>query len=176
MHSPDRQATSATPGSSVQSIPTGENGVRGNTQPPPARGDGRTVCQFQQTDKQEGQKAQALTAFEIARCVDALPCAGGTTKDTAGRPFGSHLSARTTPNPPSFTIWHHGRRTRRRSYALVIAEDRRRLAFAICRGVLRERCEPIRALESAGTPIDTGGGAVIWVITCQLTISDLRDS
>ena len=36
-HSPDIQATSATPWIAVQSLPTGEDCVRGNTQPPPTK-------------------------------------------------------------------------------------------------------------------------------------------
>ena len=73
--------------------------------------------------------AQALTALEIARNMDALPRAGSTTEDTAGCPSRSHLRTGAAANPaPPANGWLLGR-TRPWSHTLAVADDRRALAY-----------------------------------------------
>ena len=63
----------------VQSFPLAEYAVRGTTQPPPAIIIKRRIVSkikvLTGAYKSETKNKNKLTAFEIARGVDALPCA-----------------------------------------------------------------------------------------------------
>jgi len=121
-----------------------------------------------------------LTAFEIARRIDALPRAGTTTKDTARRPSRPHLRARAAANPPPFLllVFRLARRTWIGRPAHAVADDIWELAFARRRIYRWVKGEPVCALESARVFILTDGGAVIWIMAIRLVGRrvDLRES
>ena len=69
----------------VQSLPLAEYAVRGTTQPPPAIIIKRRIVSKIKvlTGAYKSETKNKLTAFEIARGVDALPCARVVAVDAA---------------------------------------------------------------------------------------------
>src|SRR6266851_5597422 len=119
-HLPDRQETSATPVIAVQSSPMGEYVVRGNTQPPPTRGDKSMSVSTRHGDSVHAE-CLPLTALEIARNIDTLPRAGAATKDTAGCPSGPVLRTGAAADPALLVIARLQSGTRSRRHALAVA-------------------------------------------------------
>ena len=147
----------------VQSLPWGEYAVSGTTQPPP-EGNRNRIGQhlFPQALTQD----KTLTAFEVARRVDALPRARTAAVDTARYPAVSPLGARATANPAPCVLWLL-RGTCSLGPAYAVADLVRLFAFALL-GIFRwARGESIRALESARVLADTEGLAVLRVFTLR---------
>ena len=117
-------------------------------------------------DKGRAKNIFKLTAFEIALSVDALPRARTTAVDTARCPTEALLHARATaePTPSVIVIVRPLRGTLTLGLALAVADFVVALAFAMHGVVRRMRRESVRALESAGVSVDTGGGAVLRVV------------
>ena len=96
------------------------------------------------------KKKKKLTAFEIARGVDALPCARVVAVDTARQPAVSPLGAGAAAEPaPSVVAARLLRRTRALGDALTVADLQGRRALALRGVVLRGGDESVRALERA---------------------------
>jgi hypothetical protein len=124
-HSPDRQETSATPSRAVQSWPIGENGVRGNTHPPP------------KDFLKSGWYARplgpgTLTTLQIMCGVDALPGPCAPSKHAAGCPAIPLLCARAAANPALFDCGLAG--GARACHAVAVADYIRRSAGWDTRG------------------------------------------
>jgi hypothetical protein len=184
-HSPRKQETSATPGMAVQSLPLGEYALRGTTQPPPAKNKGITLVSLFQfffgwcrrnhighavkhsetRGRHFGQRGDQfqLTAFEIALGVDTFPRTRTTAVDTANCPTAALLHARAAAEPAPCVL-RMLRGTCSLGLALAVADFVRLLALALLGVVRWARGESVRALESAGVSVDTGGGAVVRIV------------
>jgi hypothetical protein len=102
-----------------------------------------------------------LTAFEIARSVDALPCARVVAVDTTWQPAVSPLSAGATTEPAqSYDALRRLGGTCAAGYALAVADLRGLLAYALGRVVGREGRESVYALECACLRATDGLGVI----------------
>jgi hypothetical protein len=90
-----------------------------------------------------------LTAFEIARSVDALPCTRVVGVHTACQPAVSLLIAGATTEPASSAAARHLGGTCAAGHALAVADLGGLLAYALRRVVRREGRESVDALEGA---------------------------
>ncbi len=108
-----------------------------------------------------------LTALQVARCIDALPCTCTPSEHAASRPAVPHLCARAAAEPALFGEGF-GRRARARSHALAIADDVGRAADAMSWVRRGKGREAVRASEPAGISADAGGHAVIGVVAVRI--------
>jgi hypothetical protein len=126
--------------------------VRGTSQPPPIHNNANIASSATHTQKGDGKrknKERKLTAFEIARSVDALPRVRVVAVHTACHPAVSLLSAGATTEPAPFGAAGALRGTRAAGNALAVADLRGLLAYALGRVVRREGRESVDALEGA---------------------------
>jgi hypothetical protein len=144
-------------------LPLGEYAVSGTTQPPPEGGAIESVDVCSQALTHDDK---TLTAFEVARRVDALPRARTAAKDTAGYPAVSPLGARATAEPAP-RVLRLLRGTCSLGPAHAVTDFVRMFAFALLGIVRWARGESVRALESARVFVDTEGLAVHRVFTLR---------
>ena len=172
-HSPERQETSATPGSALQSWPIGEKGVRGSTHPPPEIKNFnkkiKKLCVLRAT-----ARPGTLTTLKIACSIDALPGPSAPSKHAAGRPAGALLCARTAADPAPLDGGNNGG-ARAGSDAFAIADHVG--CGAATRGwVQRGRGRvAVRASESARISVDARWLTVNGVLAVRRRIAyDLK--
>lgn len=158
---PARQATSATPGMAVQSTPSGDESSRGIAQPPPIRHVRKPIC-----SQSKEESAKQLTAFQVRRSVDALPCAPNAVCASINT-AGSHTRAarRTLAYRRGLVAVWLPARARLEGPTEAIADLERGLADAVGRPLFGLRFEAVLALKAARSPFRANGLGVVGVVT-----------
>ena len=125
--------------------------MRGTAHPPPTinRKNVALSAILFKTGAHDKREEKRLTAFEIARSVDALPCVRVVAVHTACQPAVSLLGARATAEPATSVAARLLRGTCAVWYALAVADLQGLRASALGGVVRREGRESVNALECA---------------------------
>ena len=122
------------------------------------------------------RRTGTLTALQIARSMDALPCEGAPAKHAAGSPARTYLCTRAAADPAPLFIGDDARGTRGGRPALAVADHAGRGADArswVRRGRGRET---VRASEPAGVSVNARRHAVngVGAVRIRRTLFDLQ--